>query len=87
LVYVCHGKNSRSISIFYGKNRGINEKIASKEIDFIQKLRNILPNRDQLFKDENSIFITSINKIQKVKEVFEIFYFKSQKRDVILLQK
>jgi hypothetical protein len=26
---------------------------ASTEIDFIQKLRDILPNRDQLFKDES----------------------------------
>jgi hypothetical protein len=29
------------------------KKPASAEIDFIQKLRDILPYRDQLFKDES----------------------------------
>jgi hypothetical protein len=40
----------------YGKN----EKTASTEFDFIQKRRKILPNRDQWFEDESSIFLTSI---------------------------
>jgi hypothetical protein len=49
-------------SNLYGKN----EKTASKEMEFIQKLRKILPNRDQLFKDESPIFATNINMFQKV---------------------
>jgi hypothetical protein len=38
-------------------------------MDFIQKRRKILPNRYQRFKDESSIFPTSINMSQKVQEV------------------
>jgi hypothetical protein len=42
------------------------KKIASTEMDFIQNRRKILPNRAQRFKDESSIFPTSINISQKV---------------------
>jgi hypothetical protein len=49
-------------SNLYGKN----EKIATTEMNFIQKRRKILPNRHQRFKDKNSIFLTSINMSQKV---------------------
>jgi hypothetical protein len=35
-------------SNLYGKN----EKTAFTEMDFFQKLRKILPNRDQLFEDQ-----------------------------------
>jgi hypothetical protein len=38
-------------------------------MDFIQKRRKILPNRDQRFKDESFIFPTSVNTSQKVKEI------------------
>jgi hypothetical protein len=48
-------------SNLYGKN----EKTAITEMDFIQKRRKILPNRDR-FKDESPIFPTSINMFQKV---------------------
>jgi hypothetical protein len=41
-------------SNLYGKN----EKTAFTEMDFIQKRRKILPNRDQRFKDESLIFST-----------------------------
>jgi hypothetical protein len=43
-----------------------NEITASTEMNFIQKRRKILPNRDQRFKDENPIFLPSINMFQKV---------------------
>jgi hypothetical protein len=42
---------------------------SSTKIDFIQKLRKILPNRNKLFKDDYSIFPTSINMSQNVNEV------------------
>jgi hypothetical protein len=42
------------------------KKTASMEIDFIKKLRVILPIGDQRFKDESSIFLTSINMFYKV---------------------
>jgi hypothetical protein len=52
-------------SNLYGKNK----KTASTEMDFIQKRRKILRNCDQRFKDENPIFLTSINMSQKVQEI------------------
>jgi hypothetical protein len=73
LVYFCMKKTQNQAhfseiliqnigSNLYGKN----EKTASTEINFIQKRSKILPNRDQRFKDESSIFLTSINMSQKV---------------------
>jgi hypothetical protein len=46
----------------YGKN----EKTASTEMDFIQKLRDILPSLDRRFKDETPIFPMSINMFHKI---------------------
>jgi lipid II:glycine glycyltransferase (peptidoglycan interpeptide bridge formation enzyme) len=55
------------------------KKTASTEMDFIQKRREILPNRDQRFKDESSIFLTSINMSQKVLEVLTFSTLKMAK--------
>jgi hypothetical protein len=46
----------------YGKN----ENTAFREIDFIQKLRIILPSCNQHFKDEPLIFSTSTNMSQNI---------------------
>jgi hypothetical protein len=64
-----HGKNSKSSSFFenfhtkcrinlYGKN----EQTASTKIEFIQKLREIIPFHGQIFEDESPIFLMSVNK-------------------------
>jgi hypothetical protein len=42
-------------------------------MDFIQKLKDILPSLDRCFKDESPIFLTSINMFHKVKEVLRFF--------------
>jgi hypothetical protein len=59
----------------YGKH----EKTASMEMNFIQKRRKILPNRDRRFQDESPIFLTSINVSQTVYEVFTFFTSKMVK--------
>jgi hypothetical protein len=43
-----------------------NEKPASTEMDFIQKVRYILPSLDRRLKDEGPIFPMSINMIHKI---------------------
>jgi hypothetical protein len=45
------------------------KKTAFTEMDFIQKLRNILPSLDRRFKDESLIFITSINMFQELRKL------------------
>jgi hypothetical protein len=44
---------------------GKNENTASTEIDFIQKLRDILPSGNRRFKDESSTFPMSLNIFRK----------------------
>jgi hypothetical protein len=65
--------NQANFSKFSTQNVGSNlyEKHEKTEIDFIQNLRDIIPNRDQSFKDESSIFSTSINMSQNVQEDFQ----------------
>jgi hypothetical protein len=42
------------------------KETASTEMDFIQKLRKILPSRDKFSKDESSIFPTSTSMSQNI---------------------
>jgi hypothetical protein len=54
------------------------------EIDFIQKRRKILPNRDRRFEDESPIFSTTINMFKKFLGSFDLFNFKNgQNRDFL----
>jgi hypothetical protein len=43
-----------------------NEKTASTEMAFVQKLKDIFPTFDQRFKDESLIILISINMFHKV---------------------
>jgi hypothetical protein len=56
-----------------------NEKTASTEMDFIQKLRDILPSLDRRFKDESPIFSMRINMIHKILEVLRFLTSKMVK--------
>jgi hypothetical protein len=73
LVYFCIEKTQNQahllkipIQNIWSNLYGKNEKTAFMEMDFIQKRKKILPNRDERVEDESPTFLTSINMSQKV---------------------